>query len=518
MQRISDSFGTGLRTAVRRTGLRRALWACAVAVPALCAAGGVARAEVIELVGGRTVQGKVLTGQTTDEALALQLFDTGGVISIKWSHIIPARAKELRSATGFGDVEETEYLVPGHRVLLVTNKVVEGRALNPDEKDKPLQLKSRSSVTPYERNTIARIDETMLPGLLIYTPRELYDMRRDENPPDSPASNLDMAKFCMQIGEFDKAREHLDAAKDPAFLDTPPGRQIAVLERQLELLMKSKGAQDLVTQIKGAMRSQRWNEALAQLNTLDEQYKDEQVRKLINFTLLESQVVHGRDHWFQKVCQTQAYKVMGNLILAKARERKPLRPDENQPRGVAAAGTLAAARQWASRDLPKALWDKLMSDLDLKQEELDAYWKDRSGKSIQTASYGSGSFIVVKKVTAPKGAGGAGGDTPRRRPPGAPGSGSQGGPPVKAKEDKPKTEEEWWDALADRPGDRAKWLTAWFVESSGIFEIVRTDESELCGACGGRGVNVSNNSDGTTSSTVCTACNGAAKIRKVLYR
>ena len=496
--------------------MMRRTWTWLLVVPALFAAPLASQADVIELVGGRTVQGRILTGQTTDDALALELFDTGGVITIKWSHIIPARAKQLRDATGYGDAEETEYLVPGHRVLLQmpAGTVVEGRALNPDEKDKPLQLKTRSSVTPYERATIARIDETMLPGLLMFTPAELYAMRLNESAPDSPAAHLEMAKFCMQIGALDKAKEHLEGAKEPAFLETPPGRQIPALERQLDLLIKSKGAQDLVTQIKGSMRSQRWNEALALLGKLDEGFKDEQVRKLINFTLLESQVVHGRDHWFQKTCQTQVYKAMGRLIEAKAREKKPLRPDENAPRGVATPGTLAAARQWASRDLPKQMWDKVLADLELKQEELDAYWKARSGKQIQTASYGTGTFIVVKKAATPRGP--AADPSRNRRPPGAPG-GQQGGPP-KPKEDKPKTEEEWWELLGDRATDRAKWLTAYFVESSGIFEIVRADESELCGGCGGRGVLVSNNQDGSQSSSVCPTCNGSQKFRKVLYR
>ena len=72
--------------------------------------------------------------------------------------------------------------------------------------------------------------------------------------------------------------------------------------------------------------------------------------------------------------------------------------------------------------------------------------------------------------------------------------------------------------LAERSSDRAKWLAAHFVESSGIFEIIRTDESELCGGCGGRGVLVTNNQDGSQSSTVCPTCNGAQKVRKVLYR
>jgi hypothetical protein len=490
---------------------RRWTWLfCALGLLGL---GGAARADVVELVGGRAIQGKILEGQTGEDGLAVELFDTGGVIVVKWDHILPARAKELKVRTGLEVAEETEILVTAHRVLLTSGEVLEGLALNPDEKDKPLQLKTRTSVQQLERIRIARIDETQLPGLAIYAPDELYQKIRDENPPETAAAHLDLAVKCMHMGALSQAQSHLAAAKaDAGFADTLEGKKIPALERQLDTLVKSKGAQDMVAQIRVAMRGNRWNEALAQLAALDTQYKDEQVRRLIRFDLLESSVVRGRDSFFRREVQKKVYFTMARLIDGKSREKKPLRDDPSQPRGVATPGTLAAARQWVSRDLPTQIWDKVMADLGLKPEEMDKYWKERSGKNPQTANYGTGSFIVVKRAAAPK----SGQDPNRqRRPPGGAGQQPQG-PQRQAKEDKPKTEEEWFEAVG--PGDRARWLTAFFVESSGMFEIVRTDESQACEACGGRGVQVANNSDGTQSSSICPGCNGATKFRKVIYR
>lgn len=475
-------------------------------------AGGDARAEVVELVGGRALQGKILDGQTSEDGLAVELFDTGGVIVVRWDHILPARAKELKVRTGLEVAEESEILVPGHRVLLAGGQIVEGKALNPDEKDKPLQLKTRTSVQPIERNMIARIDETQLPGLIVYTSDELYQILRDANPPETAAAHLDLAVKCMQIGALMQAQQHLSAAKaDPGFGDTPDGRKIPALERQLDVLIKSKGAQDMAAQIGAAMRSNRWNDALRSLNSLDEQYKDEQVRRVIRFELLENQVVRGRDGYFKKECQKRVYSTMAREIETKSREKKPLREDPNAPRGVATPGTLSAARQWVARDLPTRIWDKVQTELDLKPEEMDRYWKERSGKNAQTANYGTGSFIVVKRAAAPKGSQ----DPNRQRRP--PGSGQQPqGPQRQVKEDKPKTEEEWFQEVG--PGDKARWLTAFFVESSGMFEIIRTDESEACGSCGGKGVQTSDNTDGSQTSKICPLCNGATKFRKVIYR
>ncbi|MCE9634159.1 MAG: zinc finger-like domain-containing protein [Planctomycetes bacterium] len=493
----------------------RKTWGWLLGLLVITGIGAIAQADVVELVGGRAVQGRILSGQTSEEALALELYDTGGTILVKWDHIVPARAKELRVQTGIEVSEDEAPTVAGHRVLLVTGQVLEGLVLNPDAKDGPVQLKTRTSVQNIDRSQWVRTDPTELDGLLVYKPEEWYQIRRDQSPPDTPFAHKLMALFCMKIGALSQASTHLEAAMaDGPFSETPEGKVLPALKKQLDVLMKSQGAQDLVAQINAAMRSNRWNLALSTLNQLDAQYKDEQVRKLVHFELLESRVVRGRDGYFGKEVQRRVYATMGRLIEGKSREKKPLRADENAPRGVATPGTLAAARQWLARDLPTQLWEKVAAELELKPEEMDRYWKARSGKNYQSSSYGTGSFIVIKRAAA------AGGSDPnrQRRPAGSTrdSGGQQGGPQRQSKEDKPKTEEEWWDERS--PGDRARWLTAFFGESSGIFEVIRADESESCDSCGGRGVLVSNGTDGSTQSTVCPKCNGSTKFRKVVFK
>jgi hypothetical protein len=205
---------------------------------------------------------------------------------------------------------------------------------------------------------------------------------------------------------------------------------------------------------------------------------------------------------------------MSKFIETEVKKRKPRTEDPDAPRGVAQPGTLAAVRQFLQRDLPKQLWDKTAADLGLTADEMDVFWKARNTRQTYTANYGTGSFIVIKK---PQATGNKGNDPNRqRRPPGTSRDDQRGGPPKPAKEDKPRTEEEYWEAIG--PQDRARWATAWFVESSGMFEVLRTDETELCDNCGGRGVNVANTSDGGQSSTVCAKCNTSGKFRKVIYR
>jgi hypothetical protein len=499
-------------------GIRRRT-AAGLGLLGVLALGAGASADVVELTNGAILQGKVLPGQTTEEGLAVELYDTGGVVLVHWDHVLPARAKELRVQTGLEFADEETILVPGHKVLLVTNEWMSGLATNADAKGEPLKLKSATGVREFDRTQVAKIESAKLDGLLVYAPEELYQWLRDRSPPDSAAAHMDLGVKAMQIGALPRAREHLSAARgDAAFAQTTEGRKLEALFRELELREKSAGAEAMRRKIQSSMQQNRWNEAIAQLDQLDKEFKDESVRKAIRFELLKNRVEKGRLDYFKREVQRRVYSTMAKLVEAKAREKKPTREDPDQPRGMATPGTLASARQWCSRDLPTQIWEKIQTDLGLTPEETDAFWKKRletgADRAAQRATYGTGSFIVVKR---PAPTSKAGDQERRRRPPGSTRNDDSGrGPKVPPKEDRPKTEEEWWEAISS--SDRARWLTAFFVESSGLFDILRADESELCSGCGGTGTLVSNNSDGSTSTTICTTCNGGAKIRTVTYR
>ena len=111
---------------------RNLLLAIGAGLVTLAATG--ARAELVELTNGHVMQGKVLDGRTTDDGLALELFDTSGIVIVKWDHIVESRRKALRLEHGIDLPEETVELIDGHRVLLNANKYAEGVAENPREK------------------------------------------------------------------------------------------------------------------------------------------------------------------------------------------------------------------------------------------------------------------------------------------------------------------------------------------------------------------------------------------------
>jgi len=496
--------------------MKKHAFALTLALGALVA--GTATAAVVELADGRTIQGEILAGQTTDDGLAVRVFSTGGVVVIDWDLVLPERAKAMRVEYGIDVAEDERVTVIGHVVTLVANGTqVRGVVENFDawQAGAPqLELKTPTGIQTYARDAVGGVTSVEMDAQEGYTTDELYQRRLAESPPQSAADHFAMGDFCQRIGDYVHAKEHYDlAAADAEFGETPDGKSLAARLRKIDVLIRAEGAHKLVKAINRSMfqkSAKGWNQALAQLIEMDETVQDEQIREAIGLERLQSRVVRGRDDFFKRKVQITVYKATDALISKKVKERKPLRRDDDAAPGSAMRGTLAGARSWAVRELPAELWDKVSRDLGLEKDEVDRYWSERSSRKVQTVSYGTGSFIVVKRATLP----GAG--TNRRRPPGsrsrrADNSGGGGG-----KAAKPKTDEEWWDSR--RANEKASWIEAYFAENGGVFEKIRTDESKLCDNCSGKGVISASNADGGENHTFCVQCNGAGKFRKVIYR
>ncbi len=495
----------------------RTLTLGAAALIVLAGSFGAARAEMIELSNGGVMHGQVLEGQSTDDALALELFETGGVVMVRWGHVEKAGKKGLREELGIHIPEEEQFLVDGHRVAVSAGgqKTVykRGVAENPDARGSGngLRLKTRTGIVTIPWETVGSVDEIDLEGLVAYSRDELYQMALDRAPPETARAHFDLAVDCQRFGDFEHAKEHFEtAATDAEFVQTGDGRSIAQRVKNLDILIQARGAQDMIDMIKRQMATRKWNDALATLTELDEQYQDDAIRKAVRFDSYTSKVLKGRDKYFRKRVALQVYKTMRKSLMSKAREKKA-KTTQNLERGQLPQGTIASAQRWASRDLGKELWNDVGSSLGIEAEEMERFWKERSIKGVQTASYGTGSFIVIKSAEKPK----KNDRRQRRRPSSRNRGGNKGNQPEKQVAKK-LTDEEWWQKVRD--GDKAKWLEAYFVENSGVFEIIRTDESTKCSNCGGKGVITQSSTSGGDDSSFCPQCNGAGKSRKVVYR
>ena len=245
-------------------------------------------------------------------------------------------------------------------------------------------------------------------------------------------------------------------------------------------------------------------------------------RAAIGYGGIEARVLAGRAEFLRDAVAPAIHREMERLLDAKAREQpKPrvprsFEPGDSLPLPTSASppdrtGTLAAARDWVARDLFKAMTDRVAADLGVSPDELESGWKQRRALPTRVVSYGTGTFLVVRRA--------ASAPTPERSESEATRGGTEWreGRATRSGRseenvERPKTGEEWWQSRG--PTERREWLTACFVETSGLFEVLRVDQ-DACTDCRGAGRRMA---DGVAPPIVCWSCNGSGVVRSIAYR
>lgn len=166
--------------------------------------------------------------------------------------------------------------------------------------------------------------------------------------------------------------------------------------------------------------------------------------------------------------------------------------------GVALTDVVA----WTRRELPEELatwWIELYPEGELLTRDAAlAAWAGRAKEGWLSASYGSGTFIVVP---------------PKRKPP------KRGARPGKNAEivlPKPPTRDAWWTNASAKA--RTAWVLAYFVEHSGLFELDAERISTACRMCHGEGMIVKVLQGGAKVRYLCPRCGGAQADASIRYR
>lgn len=117
---------------------------------------------------------------------------------------------------------------------------------------------------------------------------------------------------------------------------------------------------------------------------------------------------------------------------------------------------LSDVAAWTRRELPDELLSSSAEWLGGKgphtREAAEEAWEGRARAGWLSASYGSGTFIVVP---------------PKRRPPSKGRTGRE--PPRVAPTPEPPTRDQWWAKAS--AAERTAWTLAFFVENGGLFDV-----------------------------------------------
>jgi hypothetical protein len=561
------------------TATRRArIAAAALGAALLCGGLGpavlapAARAETLRLENGRVMHGTVDRGFVDEQYMRIQLFSTGGVVKVRWDHLIPEDRDQWQVDLGIKESQEAQELkVDGYKVLFVNNEIHYGAILHPESLDAgpsaEVHVQEKGKEYTYARDRIARAEPMRLALELVYTPRQAYEMKRDEINPNNGQSHFDLADYSRAVGAYDEAKDHYTKAKeDRDFMNTPQGKQVDSKLATLEIVIRNQGLLEELRKVRVHMAAGRSSQtefakaAKEFLMARDDMFRlmdenpDKKVQAELKLVDLATQVDKERRTFFEKRMPAEVYRWLQKTAYDKAHEQKvkDIPPNLNrQDRAeLEMKGTFEGARQYFVRQVREDLWAYLIKAVGASEQleeikkivekdpakltpedkkravrlatmekglitELQSYWKDRAKTGGYTTSYGLGTFIVVPndlKLT-------------RKPPPTQKKSGGGGGKKQQQQQqqqqqqavDVVKTPEQWWEEAS--VNDRKNWLLSLCAEKAvDLLEVGRA-WNEDCDACGGLGYKkVTEASTGEESAVRCTVCNGAKVVRKVRWR
>jgi hypothetical protein len=511
------------------------------------------------------MHGTVDRGYVDRDYVRIQLFHTGGVVKVRWDHLILEDKEQWQVDLGLKQsAEEVQLKVEAHKITFVNASSIVGRILNPEDLSggpaTEVRIQRKGKVEPYARGQIAAFEPVVVDLELIYTPRQAYEIKRDEISPNNGPTHFDLAEYSKAVRAYEESKEHyLEAKKDEDFLKTPQGKQIDSRLATLEILLRNKALQGDLDKVKVALIEAKssgrdfgrtakiYLEAADSMLRIMEQYKDKKIQAEFRIPDLGTRVKKERREFFEKRMPVAVYTWLRMTANQKATEQKvkdiPDGTDRQQVAILQMQGTFEGARQYFTRQVTEDLWNHLvktvgagekiaelqkimdkdparLTDADKEKAvrlakmettlraELLQFWKDRVKTGGYTTSYGYGSFIVVKsdlKLT-------------RKQP--AAGGGRNNAPQNQQQAvDVIKTPDQWWEGASTN--DRVNWLLSWYAEKGGFLEVTRAgpDNAIPCDNCGGLGYRKTNvASTGEEEATRCPACNGCKVIQKVRWR
>ncbi len=429
--------------------------------------------DVVRLRTGEVIKGRPLREKSDEYVLVIEDVARGLLRSISWEAVSDADRKRLQAA--FHITNPGLAVVAGHRVTITlegggTVDVV-GRIVERSDAGVTILQGGKEVKIPAER--IVAIRTEVLDPRDVWRPEKLFERflaRLQKDGVDltqlSAREHFRIAEYARLIGLFAIALEHYrQSAADKTFLSAHiAAKRVA----EVEVLLQEKSALKDLRAIRTDIRRKAYRRARTLMEAFKKAHPEPPPPVAFQAHRARLLFVAKRGEHMQREAKIRAPKIARRLIQAKVRE-----PDV----------TLADVTAWARRELPELMFAGLAQHLmrwdDVTLDEGRMFWENGRRSSWHIASYGSGTFIVEPpKVKKPLG-----------------------------NAEKPMTRDRWW--FRSSPAERASWLTAWFAERSGLFDISDVPTRVQCVMCAGRGVK---------GNRLCPRCQGTRYDKRVRFR
>lgn len=489
--------------------MKRLLTCSAVAALALAPLSG----QAVQLASGRVLAGKIQS--VTGEGLVLERVDTGGVLQLRWDHLSPESANELKRSFNLSVEDDSEVLVEADVLTFnsPTGGVEEviGRHVGSD--GSVVNIRSRGLVVPVPKGKVTSWTKRSVPALTVLTKEELYHLKLAEMAPgDDADKHILLADVLGRVGDYERAEQHLLRAQE-----LNNSKQPQALRAKLQRVALYKAAADertLLDKIRSARARKDFVRAREMVAEFEKKYPQS---KLGSELAAEKQRVEAarERHYIARVNQLWDQQM---TTVAKTK--------------LAESGfTLDAARSFAENGMGKAIRDKLSAMLTIPVPEIDELWSKRVTSGVATTStqfsYGIGSWVLGEAKIL------AGTQTGKAQ------SGGQEKTQQQQKDErlqrkiqeylkraqeaqrnagtgpKEETDEDWWKAAS--PDERLNFLRSYYAEFSGDLELVNASVTP-CRTCGGEGSHALLGSSGKEEKIPCWTCKRTRFVRWIRVR
>ncbi len=488
---------------------------CVALVDAVAAAVILTEGEILTLRDGRLVHGTI-TDFDEASGITLERADTGGLIRLKWEHLQSSEVKRIKAARGFTGEAPEAFLVDVVHLVLKNGTTESGLRVD-EEREDFYTLRRRSGTDSFPKHYVQSVEPGRMNGLEIYAPNELYQvLQAARGLPLDALSHFNMAVACEGAGLYDRAGEHyaevvrLDAGFKPELLVARLDRIAVKIEDAAETL--------ILDDIRKLLYRRKFGVAADSARGFMLEYPES--RQLGDATALAAEIQRRKQEHHARGMISDYYSLLEDRVQGLARDKEL---------------GLDVARETLEDFLHREVLSELGSSYELVEETVLGLWAERSGGSMRSHSYGTGTFILgkqkaldfgrtddedrqaaepgdeldaeeefadlveqVKKQRARKAA--------RRQSAGSTGLNL---------DDEGPTAEQWWERAES--DDRYRWLMAYFAEFAEAVRVVET-RGRPCRLCDSDGFLEGLNQDREPVRTTCPSCKGLKFERLVRYR
>lgn len=471
----------------------------------------VGAAEIIRLKNGVELHGKIVDFDN-EVGVTVQRFDNGGVLDLRWEHILDADVRAMRIARGYGDEEAAPIYIKVKKILLINGEYLMGLQV---ESSRPgfITLRCLGKTNEYPQSVVKEIETIEVEVQEIYTLEELFQQKLTEGIPETALEHFNLGVFCESIEFYDRALELFLAVAE---LDPEFKADLIVLKiKKMQVKIREKEATDILRSIRNRIYKKMFPAAFDLCDRFVEEYPDSV--QMGDLEKLRAQAIAKRRQHYQIEILTDYFAYL-DRIATKVSSNKEFKLDD----------ALSYARDELGADVRKKLGEHYKMEI----EEVEDLWLNRKGGRHRTASYGEGTFILGDEATViptPEE------DEKEKKEEKEPATldeklkkkieGIRKSREKDAKrrrsqinmEDVGQSPEQWW--LNAKELQRRSFLLAYYAENSGDMKIVKVRLMN-CPYCCGKGFfeHFTQGTEGESSKEACTVCKTLKYYRVVLYK